>query len=159
MPIAAVTPALTAASSSLLPLAGNDDKRNLPAATTGTSGSPTAPGTAAPQAAPNPESDATISISPAASAARDAVRPVLSPVYAEIWRDGVRVAQVDVHGQVTSAEGVVAATGSGLAGPLLAAQRAVQAARQLGGEIRSAGQPVDGQTLLMRERLASTYTI
>lgn len=106
---------------------------------------------------------ATISLSPAATSAdlsaSQATRPVLSPVYAEIWRGGVRVAQVDIHGQVTSSEGVVAAAGSGLAGPLLAAQRAIQAARQLGGEIRSAGQAVDGQTLLMRERLARTYTV
>jgi hypothetical protein len=59
---------------------------------------------------------------------------------------------------VISLNGMVASGGGGsLAGPLLAAQRAVQVAQQVGGEIRSAGQSLDGQTLLMRARLAKTY--
>jgi hypothetical protein len=84
--------------------------------------------------------------------------PPPSMVYAEIWRGGIKVAQVDIHGQVVSYSGQVAANGGvGMAGALLAAQRAIQIARQTGGEIRTAGQPVDGQTLLMRARLEKAY--
>lgn len=82
-----------------------------------------------------------------------------APVYAEIWKDGVKVAQVDIHGQVISASGLAISGGGALAGPLLAAQRAVQVAQQTGGEIRTAGQSLDSQTLLMRARLASTYAV
>lgn len=82
---------------------------------------------------------------------------VPAPVYAEIWKGSIKVAQVDIYGQVVSYSGLVASGGGGLAGPLLAAQRAVQVAQQTGGEIRTAGQSLDGQTLLMRARLASTY--
>jgi len=81
------------------------------------------------------------------------------PVYAEIWKGAVKVAQVDIHGHVISYSGLVASGGGGLAGPLLAAQRAVQLAQQTGGEIRTAGQVLDGQTLLMRARLANTYAV
>lgn len=80
-----------------------------------------------------------------------------APVYAEIWRDGHKVAQVDIHGTVSGLAGQVAGGGGSLAGPLLAAQRAVQVAWQTGGEIRVAGQALDGQTLMMRARLAKTY--
>jgi hypothetical protein len=82
-----------------------------------------------------------------------------APVYAEIWKDGVKVAQVDIHGQVISASGLAMSGGGGLAGPLLAAQRAVQVAQQTGGEIRTAGQSLDSQTLLMRARLANAYAV
>jgi len=83
-----------------------------------------------------------------------------TPVYAEIWKGAIKVAQVDVNGHVVSYSGLVATGGGGgSAGPLLAAQRAVQVARQVGGEIRAAGQALDSQTLLMRARLASTYTV
>lgn len=101
-----------------------------------------------------------VSLSAEASAAQQPAAeqaPVLAPIYAEIWRDGQRIAQVDIHGQVSSSAGVIATAGSGIAGPLLAAQRAVQTARQLGGEIRIAGQALDSQTVLMRERLANAY--
>ena len=64
---------------------------------------------------------------------------------------------MDIHGQVVSYSGQVPAGGGGMAGTLLAAQRAVQIALQTGGEIRTAGQPVNGQTLLMRARLEKTY--
>lgn len=81
-----------------------------------------------------------------------------APIYAEIWKGGVKLAQVDIHGHVTSLSGLVTSGGGGsVAGALLAAQRAVQVAQQVGGEIRSAGQPLDRQTLLMRARLANTY--
>lgn len=80
-----------------------------------------------------------------------------APVYAEIWKGGAKVAVVDIHGKVTSLSGMVVPADSGLSGSMLAAQRALEVARQVGGEIRSAGQALDGQTLLMRARLARTY--
>ena len=82
-------------------------------------------------------------------------------VYAEIWKGAVKVAQVDVHGHVTAYSGLAPSTAGigSVGGPLLAAQRAVQVAQQTGGEIRAAGQFIDGQTLLMRARLADTYAV
>jgi hypothetical protein len=82
-----------------------------------------------------------------------------SPVYAEIWKGTIKIAQVDIHGHVQSYSGLLASSsgGGGLAGPLLAAQRTVQVAQQVGGEIRTAGQAIDGQTLIMRARLANSY--
>ncbi len=108
--------------------------------------------------APAEERSDTVSVSPEAAAAAEQALPQPAPVYAEIWKGAVKVAQVDIHGHVTSMMGVVAGGGGGtLAGPLLAAQRAVQVAQQVGGEIRSAGQALDGQTLMMRARLAQAY--
>lgn len=79
-------------------------------------------------------------------------------VFAEIWKDGQKLAQVDTHGRVISLSGLVPPLEGGtLAGPLLAAQRAVQVAQQVGGEIRAAGQAIERDTLLMRARLARTY--
>jgi hypothetical protein len=81
-----------------------------------------------------------------------------TPVYAEIWKGTVKVAQIDIHGQVHSYSGLLASSGGGgVAGALLAAQRAVQVAQQVGGEIRTAGQAIDSQTLVMRARLAHSY--
>ncbi|MEI6987648.1 MAG: hypothetical protein WCK65_16155 [Rhodospirillaceae bacterium] len=80
------------------------------------------------------------------------------PIYAEIWKGSIKVAQVDAHGHVISHSGMVApSSDGGVGGPLIAAQRAVQVAQMVGGEIRSAGQALDSQTLLMRARLANTY--
>lgn len=164
MPILPVAPAIIAAPAARLPLASGEDKSTSQGA--GAFASNAGLRAAAPvqaEAAPASANDASVavevSLSPAASAALPAEPARLAPVYAEIWRDGVRVAEVDIHGQVSSPSGVVGAAGSGLAGPLLAAQRAVQVARQLGGEIRTASGPVDSQTLLMRERLASKYLV
>ncbi len=81
-----------------------------------------------------------------------------APVYAEIWKGSIKVAQVDIYGQVVSYSGLLAGGGGGVAGPLLAAQRAIQLAQQTGGEIRTAGQVLDNQTLLMRAKLARAYT-
>lgn len=81
----------------------------------------------------------------------------LAPIYAEIWKGAVKVAQVDIYGRVVSYSGLVSSGGGGVAGPLQAAQRAIQVARQTGGEIRTAGQVVDRQTLAMRARLEQTY--
>lgn len=83
-----------------------------------------------------------------------------APVYAEVWKGPIKIAQIDVHGHVTSYSGLVPTSeGGGLAGAFLAAQRAVQVAQQVGGEIRAAGQSLDSQTLLMRARLARTYSV
>ena len=105
------------------------------------------------------ENDAADSVSVSAQARAQETSNAPAPVYAEIWKGAIKVAQVDIHGHVISLTGLVSSGGGGsIAGPLLAAQRAVQVAQQVGGEIRSAGQPVDGQTLLMRARLAKAYT-
>lgn len=103
-------------------------------------------------------SDSPVSLSAAAqqSAAR---QNSPAPVYAEIWQGSIKIAQVDLHGHVTSFSPLLASGGGGLAGPVQAAQRAVQVARMTGGEIRSAGQSLDGQTLMMRARLANTYAV
>lgn len=99
-------------------------------------------------------------VSLSAEATADERSELPAPIYAEIWKEGVKIAQVDVHGRVMSFSGMVSsAEGGGLAGALLAAQRAVQVARQVGGEIRAAGQSLDSQTLLMRARLARTYSV
>jgi hypothetical protein len=82
-----------------------------------------------------------------------------APVYAEIWKGAIKVAQVDIYGQVVSFSGLMPTGGGGVAGPLLAAQRAIQVAQQTGGEIRSAGQALDNQTLMMRAKLARTYAV
>jgi hypothetical protein len=108
-----------------------------------------------PPADTTPDSTDTVSLS--AEIKSPEVRDLQVPVYAEIWKGTVKLAQVDIHGHVSSFTGLVASGGGGRASPLIAAQRAVQVAQQTGGEIRTAGQPLDGQTLLMRARLASTY--
>ena len=100
---------------------------------------------------------ANVSIS--ANAQSQAAKGMPAPVYAEIWQGDIKVAQVDIHGHVTSYSAMLASGGGGLAGPLVAAQRAVQVAQLLGGESRSAGQSLDKQTLLMRAKLASTYSV
>lgn len=100
---------------------------------------------------------ANVSIS--ANAQTQATKGLPAPVYAEIWQGDIKVAQVDIHGHVTSYSAMLASGGGGLAGPLVAAQRAVQVAQLVGGEIRSAGQSLDKQTLLMRAKLASTYSV
>ncbi|GAB1394743.1 hypothetical protein MASR1M60_29070 [Rhodocyclaceae bacterium] len=106
----------------------------------------------------NERSDsANVSIS--ANAQTQAAKGFPAAVYAEIWQGDIKVAQVDIHGHVTSYSAMLASGGGGLAGPLAAAQRAVQVAQMLGGEIRSAGQSLDKQTLLMRAKLASAYSV
>lgn len=97
----------------------------------------------------------TVSISAEVQAQAGNDAPVA--VYAEIWKGLMKVAQVDIHGHVISYSGLVPSGGGGSGGPLLAAQRAVQVAQLTGGEIRTAGQALDGKTLLMRARLASAY--
>lgn len=100
----------------------------------------------------------TVSVSTGAQALQtSSARELPAPTYAEIWRGDMKLAEIDIHGHVTSYSGLVPAGGGGAGGALVAAQRAVQVAQLTGGEIRAAGQVVDGKTLLMRARLASTY--
>ena len=83
----------------------------------------------------------------------------LVPVYAEIWKDGAKVAEIDIHGGVTPVNGLVAAAPGTVAGDgaLLAARRAAEIVRSIGGEIRVGGQVMDSQTLDMRARLTQMY--
>ena len=83
----------------------------------------------------------------------------LSPVYAEIWKNGNKVAVVDTAGGVRSGSGIVAASqgAEGGGGELLAARRAAEIAGSIGGEIRIAGQQIDSRTLAMRVKLNATY--
>lgn len=81
-----------------------------------------------------------------------------TPVYAEIWKGAVKLAEVDVHGHITSFSGMLTVGGGG-GGPVAAARRAVQVAQQMGGEVRVAGSPVNNQTFLTRARLESAYRI
>ena len=77
--------------------------------------------------------------------------------YAEIWKNGRKVAEIDSRGEVSVFDGVVAAhpaAGSGLA---LAAQRAAQIASSIGGEIRVGGMLTDAPTLAMKARLSDAY--
>lgn len=100
-----------------------------------------------------------VSVSAEAQALQtNSARELPAPVYAEIWRGGMKLAEVDIHGHVTSYSGLVSSDRGGSRGVLLAAQRAVQVAQLTGGEIRAAGLALDGKTLLMRARLANVYT-
>ncbi|MFA7280719.1 MAG: hypothetical protein WC100_11550 [Sterolibacterium sp.] len=83
----------------------------------------------------------------------------LVPVYAEIWKGGAKVAEIDIHGGVTPVNGLVAASPGTVAGDgaLLAARRAAEIVRSIGGEIRVGGQVMDSQTLDMRARLRQMY--
>lgn len=77
--------------------------------------------------------------------------------YAEIWKNGRKVAEIDSRGEVSAADGIIAshpALGSGLAA---AAQRAALIARSIGGEIRVAGMVTDVPTLAMKARLGEAY--
>lgn len=96
---------------------------------------------------------------PALSGRRPAVEPTApAPVYAEIWKDGIKVANIDTHGTITSFAGPpLAPPVGGAGGPWLAATRAAQVARAVGGEIRINGLVVDAGTAKMRVRLELAY--
>jgi hypothetical protein len=98
-----------------------------------------------------------VTLSPANDAVLAAQRAAIP--YAEIWRDGRKVAAVDSTGEISSFEGTVAAPPGGGSGIALAAQRAVLIARSLGGEIRVAGQVTDPATLTMQTRLRAAYGV
>ena len=77
--------------------------------------------------------------------------------YAEIWKDGRKMAEIDSRGDVSAFDGLVAAPASGGSGLALAAQRAAQIARSVGGEILVAGLVTDIPTLAMHARLSEAY--
>lgn len=77
--------------------------------------------------------------------------------YAEIWKNGRKIAEIDSRGEVSASDGIVVAhtaLGTGLAA---AAQRAALIARSVGGEIRVAGMVTDVSTLAMKARLSEMY--
>jgi len=84
-----------------------------------------------------------------------------APAYAEIWKDGVKVAVIDTRGGVNSLNGLVpSAQGTpGNGGALLAARRVAEIAQSIGGEVHIGGQIMDNQTLGMRAKLMAAYSI
>ncbi len=82
-----------------------------------------------------------------------------SAPYAEVWRNGVKIAVIDATGGVTAVNGLVASVpgSADQDGPLLAARRAAQIAAATGGEVKIAGEAIDRETLGMRARLQVTY--
>lgn len=84
--------------------------------------------------------------------------PTPAAVFAEIWRDGTKVAEVDANGNVTSTAGIrLPAMNDSGGGPAAAAFRAAQIARTVGGEVRSHGEPVSGRVLVNRANLQALY--
>lgn len=85
--------------------------------------------------------------------------PDSAPVYAEIWKNGMKIAEIDIHGGVNAANSLIVSEqgtiGSG--GAILAARRAAEIARSIGGEIRVGGQIMDSKTLDMRAKLQMAY--
>lgn len=77
--------------------------------------------------------------------------------YAEIWKDGRKVASVDSRGNVSAYGDFVAPSLGGGSGISQAAQRAIQIARAVGGEIRVAGIVTDAATLTTGALLRETY--
>ncbi len=115
-----------------------------------------------PSSAPPSESKETVEgerVTLTATREASANVPELLPIYAEIWKDGRKVAEIDIHGGVSSTDGLVASTQGtvGNGGPLLAARRAAEIVRAIGGELRVGGQVMDGQTLDMRAKLKMAY--
>lgn len=100
---------------------------------------------------------AAVTLSPASDTAIAARHAAIA--YAEIWRDGRKIAAIDSTGEISSFEGTIAAPPGGGSGIALAAQRAVLIARSLGGEIRVAGQVTDPATLTMQTRLRAAYGV
>lgn len=130
---------------SRLPVAGASDKSDAPV------GKETG-------AASDTESTA-VTLSQRGSDSRP--EPELPRVYAEVWRDGVKIALVDANGGVRGLAGLVASQigSGGPGGMLLAARRATEVAAAVGGEIRVGGQTLDRATLQTRARLAATYGV
>jgi len=113
---------------------------------------------ASPHESKNPADGERVTLTAAAGPKPDV--PDLAPVYAEIWKNGTKVAEIDIHGGVNPINGLVAAApGSVGGGALLAARRTAEIVRSIGGEIRFGGQIMDSQTLDMRARLKVVYGI
>lgn len=79
--------------------------------------------------------------------------------YAEIWKDGRKIAVIDNHGDVNSYDGLVPIPPGGSSGISLAIQRAALIAQSVGGEIRVAGLVTDVHTMAMRARLSKAYSV
>ena len=88
-----------------------------------------------------------------------ALSHVPAPVYAEVWKEGQRMAVIDSRGNVVPFNGLIAPSqmGGGGGGQELAARRVAQIAQSIGGEIRAAGQVMDAPTLAMRAKLNVAY--
>lgn len=139
---------------------------SIPALLTGTTPGDTAPSTtAAPSrpaaatttnaAAPAPANSDTVTLSPAHDRPDHAAA---APIYAEVWKDGLKIAAIDNHGSVISYAGPLAAAAGGAAGgPWIAAIRAAQVAQSVGGEIRINGLTLDAGTLRTRAQLETAY--
>ena len=82
---------------------------------------------------------------------------VAAAPYAEIWKNGRKVAEIDSRGEVRGLDGALAAHPAGGSGLTLAAQRAASIARSIGGEIRVGGLLTDVSTLAMKARLSDMY--
>jgi hypothetical protein len=144
----------------LLPLqtAAQNSQANLPPAG-GRPGSATNTKDAAPNETIDTSNDLQVTLKARqADQARD-LEP--APAYAEIWKDGIKVAVIDTRGGVNSLNGLVpSAQGtSGNGGALLAARRVAEIAQSIGGQVHVGGQVMDNQTLGVREKLAMAYNI
>jgi len=96
-----------------------------------------------------------ITLSPANERADNAHVPAAP--YAEIWKNGRKIAEIDSRGDVSVFDGMVAAHPAAGSGLTLAAQRAASIASSVGGEIRVGGMITDGATLTMKARLSEIY--
>ena len=76
--------------------------------------------------------------------------------YAEIWKDGRKIATVDVRGEISTVNGFAGTVSLG-GGHSSAALKAALFARTVGGEIRVAGMVADASTLTMRAKLHAAY--
>ena len=77
--------------------------------------------------------------------------------YAEIWKDGRKIAEINVRGEVSAVDGFGGMPSIGGGGLSSAALRAALYARSVGGEIRVAGMVTDPSTLTMRAKLQESY--
>lgn len=93
------------------------------------------------------------------SSSNDATASAYIPAapYAEIWKDGRKIAEVNVRGEVSSANGFGGVPSIGGGSFSSAALRAALYARSVGGEIRVAGMVTDPSTLTMRAKLRESY--
>jgi hypothetical protein len=156
-----ISPATSLPAQGFLPLqtAVSDGQTNLAPQTAGR----TAPAANATNAAPGESRDTTDGVQVTLKAGQFAQRndPVSAPAYAEIWKDGIKVAVIDTHGGVKSVNGLVPSAQGipGNGGALLAARRVAEIAQSVGGEVRVGGQVMDSQTLGIRTKLAMAYNI
>lgn len=92
------------------------------------------------------------------SAANDLAKAGFVPAapYAEIWKDGRKIAEVDSSGGVNAFSGLVAPQGGGTGLPV-AAMRAALIAQRVGGEIRVAGVVTAAPLLVTQARVQAAY--